>query len=240
MHRALLMLLFGLPVLGSCVHSRPLPEEPESGAAIELDGERLSVRWSDGDSFKFLSGPYKGSGVRLTGYNTLESYGPVHRWGDWTGGELYEIARSSKDLAGAHVWRCTSDGDRDGYGRVLVDCPGVAAHLVDMGHAHVFSMEGEGPDELLRLQRRAQRKGRGIWRRGVPEALVTSLHSDDEGSKQAYNRVVDTQTGLSSVREHSDVYGICQEVCEGAPGSGSCMTYVPFRLRYRDKPDCLR
>ena len=104
--------------------------KPESGAAVVLNGQQVDVRWSDGDSFKFKSGPYKGRGVRLAGYNTLESYGPVHRWGSWTAAELYAIARTSKDRASERIWQCTTDGSGGGYGRVLVDCPGVAEHLV--------------------------------------------------------------------------------------------------------------
>jgi len=214
------------------------PPSTDGKGAIVLNGDRTLVRWSDGDSFKFKSGPYEGSGVRLTGFNTLESYGPVHRWGSWTGPDLFAIASTSKDVGAAGVWKCTTAGERDGYGRVLVDCPGVAAEMVRAGHAHVFSMDGPGPDDLLRLQKRAQRRGVGIWAGGVPELIVTSLHSADED--EAYNRRVDTSTGLSKVRKHRDRYSVCEEVCEGPQEAPSCMLYVPYAQRYRDKPDCLR
>ncbi|MEE2828386.1 MAG: thermonuclease family protein [Myxococcota bacterium] len=207
-------------------------------AAILLNGDRMDVRWSDGDSFKFLDGPYRGNGVRLSGFNTLESYGPVHRWGSWSAAELYAIASSSKDVAGASVWHCSTEGERDGYGRLLVDCPGASEALIRAGHAHVLSMDGPGPERLLRVQARAQRQKKGIWRKGVPQPLVTSTHSADEGS--GYNRLIDTVTGESSVRNHDENYEICHEVCEGPSGEGSCLTYVPYSRRYRDKPDCLR
>ncbi|MBN92952.1 MAG: nuclease [Deltaproteobacteria bacterium] len=210
---------------------------PESGPAILLNGQQVDVRWSDGDSFKFKSGPYKGSGVRLMGYNTLESYGPVHRWGRWTATELYEIARSSKYRAAERVWQCTTDGEKDGYGRVLVDCPGVSEHMVSIGHAHVFGMDQEGEESLIRLQQQARRKKLGIWKKGTPESIVTSLHSASEG--RGYNRIVSGFTGKSTVRNHDETYAVCQEVCEGGDG-GSCMVYVPFKIRYRNKPDCLR
>ncbi len=230
-----------LPAVGSCGPTAPVvpttfPEE----VAIELDGTRMRVRWSDGDSFKFLDGPHKGSGVRLGRYNTLESYGPTHRWGEWTKEELYAIAKSSKYLAAQEVWSCTTAGDKDGYGRLLVDCPDAAEAMVAAGHAHVFYLEGDVPEDLLAVQRKAQKRGWGMWAKGVPDLIVTSLHSADEKEDgTAYNRRIDTRTGLSTTREHSELYATCQEVCEGGDG-GSCMTYVPFKNRYRNKPDCLK
>lgn len=217
---------------------------PDGGSAIMLGGERLRVRWSDGDSFKFLDGPYKDSGVRLTSYNTLESYGPVHRWGEWTGDELYDIARRAKYVAGSQVWECTTDGNLDAYRRVLVSCPGVAMEMVRVGFAHVFVIDTEADEALLKVQSKAQRKKWGIWAKGVPTAVVTSLHSADELGRDGelknpvYNRVVDTKTGQSTTMAHATVYEICQEVC--VDGTDACMTYVPFEKRYRGKPDCLR
>jgi hypothetical protein len=48
---------------------------------IVLNGEKVQVNWTDGDSFKIKEGKFKGAGTRLQGFNTLEAYGPVHRWG---------------------------------------------------------------------------------------------------------------------------------------------------------------
>jgi endonuclease YncB( thermonuclease family) len=231
-----------LLALGSCGHSNQVvvPDSFPEEVAINLDGTRTRVRWSDGDSFKFLDGPNKGSGVRLGRYNTLESYGPAHRWGDWTAKELFEIAKSSKYLAAQEVWDCTTAGDKDGYGRILVDCPGVALSLVAAGHAHIFYLEGEPPEDLIEAQRKAQKKKMGMWAKGVPEVLITSLHSAAEKeSGEAYNRRADTRTGMSTVREHTETYGTCEEVCEEGE-TGSCMVYVPFKIRYRNKPDCLK
>jgi micrococcal nuclease len=211
---------------------------------VTLGGERMTVRWSDGDSFKFKDGPYDGSGVRMTGYNTLESYGPVHRWGAWTAQELYEIARTSKDLGASQEWECTTTGERDGYRRVLVSCPGVALHMVEEGHAHVFGFDDPISKDLLAAQKKAQRKKKGMWKKGVPSVIITSLHSADENWENKgdgpYNRVADTRTGESEKRHHSDRYETCQEVCMGDKKTQSCMTYVPFKHRYRGKPDCLR
>ena len=214
-------------------------------AFITLNGERTQVRWSDGDSFKFLEGTYEGSGVRLTGYNTLESYGPVHRWGDWTAQELFDIARTSKYQAASQEWTCTTDGERDGYNRVLVSCPEAAMYMVGVGHAHVFGFDEGVAPRLLRVQKEAMKQGVGMWAKGTPTFLITSLHSADEEYAQqqgsAYNRVAHTGTGESHKREHGDNYGICEEIClpEG-PEKGSCMTYVPFERRYRNKAECLR
>lgn len=210
--------------------------------AIQLDGERMDVKWSDGDSFKFKSGPHSGQGVRLTGYNTLESYGPVHRWGQWTASELFAFAKLGKSLASSQIWECTTQGERDGYGRLLVSCPGVAVFMILNGNAHVFGLEDAVSKEALKAQKRAQAERIGIWAKGVPTQLITSLHSADENPDQGfipYNRWVDTATGKSEQLEHGETYAVCQEVCMGPAESQSCMTYVPFSNRYRNKPDCL-
>jgi len=237
-------LLVPLLTLLACGAAAP-PVTPESfpsdGSFVILDGERVKVSWTDGDSFKFRGGPYEGKGVRMTGYNTLESYGPVHRWGDWTAKELYEIARTSKFVAAAEVWECTTDGELDAYQRVLVSCPGVVEATIAAGHAHVFAMVPEDVDPaMLEVQRKAIKKKWGMWAKGVPEVIVTSLHSAAENENgEAYNRTVVVATGVSALRQHTSVYETCTEVCEGGD-KGSCMTYVPFKIRYRGKPDCLR
>lgn len=211
---------------------------------VVIDGERMTVRWSDGDSFKFKDGPYDGAGVRMTAYNTLESYGPVHRWGTWTAQELYEIARESKNLGASQEWTCTTDGSRDGYNRVLVSCPDAALHFVQEGHAHVFGIDEPVSAALVKAQRVAQRKKVGIWAKGVPKLIITSLHSVDERwddpSEGPYNRVVDTRTGESRKSMHTDQYAVCQEVCMGPKAAEACMTYVPFANRYRNKAECLK
>ncbi|MCP4867315.1 MAG: nuclease [Proteobacteria bacterium] len=239
---SLLLLL----TLAACVHAPTPPITPsafpEDGAYVLLGGDKLKVTWTDGDSFKFREGPYKGKGVRMTGYNTLESYGPVHRWGDWSAMELFEIARTSKYVAAAQVWECTTNGELDSYNRVLVSCPGVVEATIAAGHAHVFAMEAGDVDEaMLAVQRTAMKRKWGMWAKGTPDVLVTSLHSAAENDNgTAYNRTVDLATGVSTVRQHQDVYETCAEICEGPPNSGSCMTYVPFKKRYKGKPDCLR
>ncbi len=219
----------------------PDPELDPKWPTVRLNGELMSVRWSDGDSFKFKSGPHDGHGVRLQGYNTLESYGPVHRWGDWTAAELYVIAKAGWKLGASETWDCTTTGDQDHYGRLLVDCPAAALKFVSEGQAVAFGMDAAPAPDLLEAQIHAMKQRKGIWEKGTPGEVITSLHSSDEdgGGKLVYNRVVDTRTGMSREAEHKATYATCQEVCMGTGADESCMTYVPFVIRYKNKPECL-
>ena len=240
---ALLLLL-----AASCAHEAAPPPAPaqatappqrQGPAAIRLNGEEVQVRWSDGDSFELQSGSLKGSDTRLTGYNTLESYGPVHRFGEWSAAELYGIARTSKELASAEVWDCTTDGKKDSYGRVLISCPGVSRAMIRAGHAFVMAVDEEPDPELLRLQREARAAKVGMWAKGAPAEIVTSVHPAVPG-KPGYNRVVDLETGRSRKWTHESAYGICEEVC--LPGGWGCLVHVPFDRRYKPetKADCLK
>ena len=65
--------------------------EASASTQIILNGEKTAVYFNDGDTFKVLSGPLKGKRSRLYGYNTLEAYGPVHRWGSFSKKELQRI-----------------------------------------------------------------------------------------------------------------------------------------------------
>jgi micrococcal nuclease len=223
------------------------PRAPKGHAAkgtLVVNGEVVEVRWSDGDSFKFKSGRYEGRGTRLVGYNTLEAYGPVHRWGTWTSLELYALAASSSQVAAQKQWTCSTDGKVDGYGRVLVDCPELADEMIRRGFALAYAVEGNAPDTLLKAQQEAMERGRGMWAKGVVKGVITSLHSvgeeGDDDEAGAYNRVVDTRTGSATKRAHHNTYESCQEVCETTDGDSSCMVYVPFKHRYQKKPDCLK
>jgi endonuclease YncB( thermonuclease family) len=211
--------------------------------ALLINDEQVQVRWTDGDSFKFLSGPYDGKGTRLMGYNTLEAYGPVHRWGTWSAKELFALAEQSSQVAASREWSCTTDGKVDGYNRVLVNCPDLAEEMIRQGHALAYAVEGTSPERLLNAQRDAMEHQRGMWAKGVVKGVITSLHSvgeDGDDEKEPYNRVVDTRTGAALKRVHQSRYETCQEVCEVTDGDTSCMTYVPFKRRYKNKPDCLK
>ncbi|MCC6625438.1 MAG: thermonuclease family protein [Deltaproteobacteria bacterium] len=216
---------------------------------IILDGLPETVNFNDGDSFRILDGPRKGQKARLVGYNTLEAYGPVHFWGDGNGWDFYHVNEKDIDVAKSEEWECESLGTADGYGRILVLCPELRKRLVSEGLAHVYAYGKEEPDpELVQLMLKAQNERRGMWKYGVPVAIVTSVHSidekgsDDEGfgsepRKMSYNRLADTRTGKTFAIEHDKVFKPCDVFCS----HGSCMVYVPFDVRFGDaRPACLR
>jgi endonuclease YncB( thermonuclease family) len=213
-----------------------------SPGRILLDGQPTEVRWTDGDSFHVDSGPLRGMGTRLQGYNTLEGYGPVHRIGRLDPEALYTLALAAAPLLAATEWRCHTAGKADGYGRALIECPDAAAMLVRTGHALVYAVDRPPDRGLLALQREAQAARAGLWAGGVPPEIITSLHSAGEKGlkgKPAYDRLADTRTGKTRLRTHAARYATCQEVCAGEGELPSCMVYVPFERRYHDRPACL-
>lgn len=223
--------------------ARPKADKHDAVGTIVLNGETTPIRWTDGDSFKINSGPYRGRNTRLHGYNTLEAFGPVHRWGGWQAAELFTLAKDASTLAAAQRWQCTTDGKEDGYRRLLIHCPQLAIHLVRQGYALAYAVEGRASPEILAAQAQAQVAHRGMWRKGVVKGVVTSVHSvgedGDDAEHVAYNRVVDTRTGEAQKRRHQKTYATCEVVCEVTDGDESCMTYVPFKHRYRQRPSCL-
>lgn len=206
---------------------------------VFLNGTPAPVFFNDGDSFTVLAGPLEGTKARLAGYNTLESFGPVHRWGGWDPHELYVLAKMATLNARRGVWHCHSDMNRDGYGRILWTCPDLIVDQVRKGLAHVMLVTDEpAPEEHLQAMRAAQAEKRGIWKKGIPEYILTSLHSKDEGYEGTnYNRLVSTQTGHSKKWVHDDNYKECQEVCHEG---GACMVYVLMSRRFgADRAACL-
>ena len=206
---------------------------------VVIDGSQTEVRWSDGDSFRILSGRYQGKGTRLMGYNSLESYGPVHSWGSWTAEELYGIAKRAGGFARSREWQCTTDGKTDHYDRLLVRCDDLTIAIASVGLGHLFEVDGTSGAAAIAAQKKAIEGKKGMWEKGVPEGLLTSLHSVDEknwdGGK-AYNRVADPKTGATTQVAHGNGYGACEKVCM----QGSCMIYVPFEQRYgRNRAECL-
>ena len=239
---------------------------PEAGGArvphatraeISLDGAPAAIRWTDGDSFRILTGPRAGERARLAGVNALETFGPVHRWGGADGKALLSLAKRSAARAAAASVRCALAPRRDAYRRLLAECPEVAAALVRSGDAMVFAVEGTPDPALLALQLEAQRARRGMWARGAPPLVPSSVHSADDpsslpgsagrrtseadrGPRGVYDRIVDTRTGVAEARPHARVYATCEEVCVGEGKDRACMVHVPFARRYRDRPRCLR
>lgn len=217
----------------------PVAATPEAPAVdlerypskVLLDGVEVPAAWDDGDTF--ASPPASGDKpvrARMKGFNTLESYAAVHQWGDWTPSELHALAEASGERARSETWTCSDTGEGGGYGRLLVDCPDLRLALLREGYAHVFSMEAPADPEALAAQQEAIDAKVGIWAKGAPEGLLTSLHSLDEKENQesTYNRVITLSTGVSSTIDHSDTYTACQQVC----AMGSCLTYIPYAQRY--------
>ncbi|MBT6179640.1 MAG: nuclease [Deltaproteobacteria bacterium] len=211
-------------------------KKPRQNAALVLDGKELDVYWDDGDTFEFREHGRK-TRARLRGFNTLESYGPVHSWGQWKGRELYEVAFQATAHAKSEVWECTRHLGSGGYGRILVDCPKLRETLLSKGLAHVFWMNGAAPEEILKFQHQAIKEKIGMWSKGAPSWVLTSIHSASEDNlPNPYNRQVSTQTGEAMASTHSKRYQTCQNVCE----QGSCMLYVPYRMRYgKNRAKCL-
>jgi endonuclease YncB( thermonuclease family) len=160
-----------------------LPAEARRGrgavGTVVLAGERAEVRWTDGDTFRVLTGPHAGRRVRLRGVNALETFGPVHRIAGAGGAELLALARRSAAVAAAAGGRCEVTG-RDRHRRLLASCPEAAAALVRSGHALVLAIDAPPDPALLALQREAQREGAGMWAGGVPPHVPTSVHSAEE------------------------------------------------------------
>jgi hypothetical protein len=189
----------------------------ESQTKVILNGKPVPVHFNDGDSFRVLAGEYKDAKARLSGYNTLESYGPVHQWGSWDAHELYVLAKMGTYNGRDGVWECETDGDLDGYGRILVWCPKLAEDQIRKGYAHVLSIDDNpGKPELIEAQRDAIANRRGIWAHGVPDFVLTSLHSDEEDveNKGTYNRLVSTADGHSVKWKHDAHYAECDRVCQ--------------------------
>jgi micrococcal nuclease len=231
-------------VAASWALGSPAAPRHDARGFIVLNGARTAVRWTDGDSFKALEGPFAGRGTRVVGYNALEAYGPVHSWGEWTPGELYAIAAGSAAVAAQEVWDCTTDGEEDGYHRPLVSCPRLAVAMAAQGYGMAYTVEGETVDAaVVAAQREAIAARRGMWRKGAPKGVVTSVHALGEAGarnpSRAYNRVVDTRTGVAAMRPHWRAYATCERVCEETEGERSCMVYVPFERRYQRRPPCL-
>lgn len=184
--------------------------------AVTLNGEIAPVFFNDGDSFRVLSGDLKGSKARLAGFNTLESYGAVHSWGAWTKKELYALAKMGTYNAREGTWNCTSDLSTDTYGRYLWICPDLIVDQIKKGYAHAMSVTSKSasPDAVA-AQRDAVKNKRGIWAHGVPEYVLTSLHSVDEqtSDRKTYNRLVSSVDGHSLKWEHTEQYKECQDVC---------------------------
>lgn len=190
--------------------------EADAISRVYLNGHLIPVSFNDGDTFRALAGEFRGVNNRLAGYNTLESYGPVHQWGDWHPYELYIIAKIATYNARRGTWHCHTDGARDTYGRTLTFCPDLIISQVRQGLAHVMNIDDQpAAPEYIRAQHDAIVHRRGIWAHGVPDFIMTSAHSASEDPSRPvhYNRLVSTLDGHSESMQHNDVYEECEWVC---------------------------
>jgi len=208
-------LLVGGLLIGAAVMT--MSEDSSAVVSIvRINGEATPVYYNDGDTWRALGGPFHRRSARLSGYNTLESYGPVHQWGGWTYKELYVNAKQATYNARRHIWNCNVDGDnKDGYGRILANCADLRESQAKKGLAHIYTIgEPAGRRDVL-AQREAMVKRRGMWAKGVPAVILTSLHSADErfDNDENYNRLISSLDGLSAKWKHQETYGECEEVC---------------------------
>ena len=211
--------LTGLAVAALCLAPSSDIEAGEARSKVFLDGQSVAVHFNDGDSFRVVNGSANGTKARLMGFNTLESYGPVHQWGTWTAKEMFVLAKMATLNARRGVWTCENTGEVDTYNRALIYCPGLAEDQIRKGLAHVMSVDDEpGIPELVAAQQDAIANRRGIWAHGVPDYVMTSLHSIDESidrkqRERNYNRLVSSADGHSVKWKHQDAYNECQKVC---------------------------
>lgn len=208
-------------------------------ATIVFDNEEVTVNFNDGDTFKVLDGKHARARVRVGGMNAPESYGPVHLWMENSAEYLFEIANKATEMARNGNWNCSLEGEKDTYGRLLAICDDLSLALIRAGLAHAYSIDTQPADATyLAAQRIAQEQNKGMWKYGVPEFIITSLHSADEGAKKTYNRLISTEDGRSEKWLHNDVYETCETVCYT---DDSCMIYVPFGERYGNgRAECLQ
>lgn len=206
-----------LPILLGLTMTHQTSEAADVASKVFINGRPSPVFFNDGDSFRVLGGPLKGLKARLSGFNTLESYGAVHSWGDWTAKEMFVIAKMATLNARRGVWNCTTDMKRDTYGRALMWCSDLATDQVRRGLAHAMTITAKPALPQLRAaQAQAIRERRGMWAHGVPEYVLTSLHSVAEGGGRdgkTYNRLVSSKDGHSAKWLHTIDYDECDTTC---------------------------
>ncbi len=228
------LLLAGLALGLATLFSSSASVDAEPAAKVSLNGRAVGVFFNDGDSFRVLKGRDKGAKARLAGFNTLETHGAVHQWGEWTTRELYHIAKMATLHARKGSWSCESDGKTDTYGRLLAWCQTLAVDQVRRGYAHAMSINDDpARPEVLAAQREAILNKRGMWAHGIPEFVLTSLHSAEEDveGRGTYNRLVSSVDGHSIKWKHNNSYPECSTVCNMVyPEEGALLPAVAQKL----------
>lgn len=209
-------LFFAVAIALTLTPSAPPTVGADAWTRVFINGRVAPVYFNDGDSFRVQGGELSGTMCRLGGFNTLESFGPGHQWGDWHPYELYVNAKQATANGRRGTWHCFTDGSRDGYGRMLLDCPDLAISQISQGFAHAYNVDDTASrPEYLRAQQEAIRNRRGMWAHGVPDYIMTSIHSADEdvGRDHHYNRLVSTHDGHTESMQHRNTYSECTWVC---------------------------
>ena len=205
----------------------------ETPSLVYLNGTATPVFFNDGDSFRVLAGPLKGTKGRLKGFNTLESYGPVHTWGGWSAKEMYRWAKLGTMNARKGIWNCATENmKKDAYGRILWDCRDLSIDQIRKGLAHAMTVTKDPADaDLLEAQAAAIRDQVGIWAHGVPDFVLTSLHSLDEGrGDRTYNRTVSSRDGHSEKWRHQQRLLECQSACTPSTPNEEAITQMAITL----------
>jgi endonuclease YncB( thermonuclease family) len=211
--------LFTLATAAAAWLGTAAPAEAQPVSMVLLNNRATPVFYNDGDTFRPLAGPMRQRSARLGGFNTLESYGRAHQWGGWTFKELYVIAKLGTLNARRGTWSCTADPTNlDGYGRILADCHDLATDQILTGLAHAMSIKGPAKRAYIEIQRKAIVARRGMWAKGVPPMIMTSLHSANEryDNTNNYNRLVSALDGSSLKWYHQNVFDECETVCHPA------------------------
>ena len=244
----------GLLLLGTCLLALASPAEAASArrrrpgrgllSALLIDGQRIAVRWTDGDTFHVDSGPLRGRSVRLADVNALESYGPVHRIGT-----LRARPRSSSWRAPRRRRGRRRSGSCTAARRTATSTAGRWSAAPRRPPpwcrpATPWSSRWTRPADpgLLALQREAQAAGRGMWAGGVPPRLVSSLHSPRRARRGPARRLRPAGGHRHRRRQAGAPPPALPDLPGGLPGRGplaSCMRYVPIQRRYRNRPACL-
>jgi hypothetical protein len=194
----------------------PAGVEASGWTRVSINGRTVPVNFNDGDSFRPQSGEFSGTQCRLGGFNSLESFGPAHQWGTWHSYELYVLAKRALENGRRGSWHCTTDGTRDGYDRLLLDCPDLAVSQISQGLAMAYQVD-DSPTrpEYIRAQREAIEARRGMWAHGIPDYVMTSVHSlsEDPTRPHHYNRLISVHDGHSESIQHRNTYATCEWVC---------------------------
>ena len=211
---------------------RAAPSRPSSSRA-----SGSTVRWTDGDTFRILSGPHRGRGARLVGVNALETFGPVHRIGALTAARRPSSRSRSRARRSPPRRR---DAARPRGGRTATvacssSCPDAAEALVRAGHAMVFAVDAP----RRRGARRAAARGAARARRDVGGRRAPARPDEPPLRGRAGPRARAGRTTGSPTRApgrdrgappRADATGRCEEVCVG-DGAGARLPDLRARSR---------